>query len=40
VARGRTLLAGRTGGASPAAAKALELIDAARDGDRDAGFAR
>src|SRR6476660_4525201 len=30
----------KTGGASPAARKAVELIDAARDGDRDAGFAR
>ncbi len=40
VDRGRALVAGRTGGASPAARKALELIDAARDGDRDAGFAR
>ena len=30
----------RTGGASPAAAKAVELIAAAKDGDRDAGFAR
>ena len=40
VARGRTLVAAKTGGASPAAAKALELIDAARDGDRDAGFVR
>ena len=29
----------KTGGASPAARTALELIDAARDGDRDEGFA-
>jgi 3-hydroxyacyl-CoA dehydrogenase/enoyl-CoA hydratase/carnithine racemase len=40
VVRGRALVTGRTGGASPAAAAALDLIDAARDGDRDAGFAR
>lgn len=40
VARARALVQGRTGGASPAALKAVELIDAARDGDRDAGFAR
>ena len=40
VERARGIVASRTGGASPAAAKAVELIDAARDGDRDAGFAR
>lgn len=40
VARGRQVVAGRTGGASPAAALAVDLIEAARDGDRDAGFAR
>ncbi|SDD00923.1 3-hydroxyacyl-CoA dehydrogenase NAD-binding domain-containing protein [Nocardioides lianchengensis] len=40
VARGRQIVAGRTGGASPAAALAVDLIEAARDGDRDAGFAR
>ena len=40
VARGRQIVEGRTGGASPAAARAVDLIEAARDGDRDAGFAR
>lgn len=40
VARGRQVVAGRTGGASPAAALAVDLIEAARDGDRDRGFAR
>ncbi|MGZ4454598.1 MAG: 3-hydroxyacyl-CoA dehydrogenase NAD-binding domain-containing protein [Nocardioides sp.] len=40
VARGRQVAQAKTGGASPAALKAVELIDAARDGDRDAGFAR
>ena len=40
VARARQLVDAKTGGASPAARKAIELIDAARDGDRDAGFAR
>lgn len=40
VARGTQVAEQRTGGASPAARKAVELIDAARDGDRDAGFAR
>jgi 3-hydroxyacyl-CoA dehydrogenase/enoyl-CoA hydratase/carnithine racemase len=40
VARATATVESRTGGASPAAAKAVELIDAARDGDRDAGFAR
>ncbi|MFC4784816.1 3-hydroxyacyl-CoA dehydrogenase NAD-binding domain-containing protein [Nocardioides sp. MAHUQ-72] len=40
VARAAQVVESRTGGASPAARKAVELIDAARDGDRDAGFAR
>ena len=40
VARARALVEAKTGGASPAALKAVELIDAARDHDRDAGFAR
>jgi len=40
VERARALVQAKTGGASPAALKAVELIDAARDGDRDAGFAR
>ena len=40
VERARGLVQTKTGGASPAALKAVELIDAARDGDRDAGFAR
>jgi 3-hydroxyacyl-CoA dehydrogenase/enoyl-CoA hydratase/carnithine racemase len=40
VARGAQVAESRTGGASPAAKKAVELIDAARDNDRDAGFAR
>ncbi|GAB2454820.1 3-hydroxyacyl-CoA dehydrogenase NAD-binding domain-containing protein [Nocardioides hungaricus] len=40
VARGRGIVQAKTGGASPAALTAVELIDAARDGDRDAGFAR
>ena len=40
VARGRQVAQAKTGGASPAAAKAVELIEAARDNDRDAGFAR
>ncbi|QIK77437.1 3-hydroxyacyl-CoA dehydrogenase [Nocardioides piscis] len=39
IKRGEGLVAAKTGGASPAAAKALELIAAARDADRDAGFA-
>jgi 3-hydroxyacyl-CoA dehydrogenase/enoyl-CoA hydratase/carnithine racemase len=38
-ARAEGIVAARTGGASPAARKAVELIAAARDGDRDAGFA-
>ncbi|WP_028638089.1 3-hydroxyacyl-CoA dehydrogenase NAD-binding domain-containing protein [Nocardioides sp. URHA0032] len=40
IERARGLVQSRTGGASPAALQAVELIDAARDGDRDAGFAR
>jgi 3-hydroxyacyl-CoA dehydrogenase/enoyl-CoA hydratase/carnithine racemase len=40
VARGRELVRSRTGDASPAALRAVELIAAARDADRDAGFAR
>src|SRR6478735_8089948 len=40
VAKGAHVAESKTGGASPAARKAVELIDAARDGDRDAGFAR
>ncbi|WP_246355290.1 3-hydroxyacyl-CoA dehydrogenase NAD-binding domain-containing protein [Nocardioides ungokensis] len=40
VAKGAHVAESKTGGASPAAKKAVELIDAARDGDRDAGFAR
>jgi 3-hydroxyacyl-CoA dehydrogenase/enoyl-CoA hydratase/carnithine racemase len=40
VRRAQQVAQARTGGASPAALKAVELIDAARDGDRDAGFAR
>ena len=39
IERGRTVVAAKTGGGSPAAAKAVELIAAARDTDRDAGFA-
>ncbi|WP_296601548.1 3-hydroxyacyl-CoA dehydrogenase NAD-binding domain-containing protein [Nocardioides sp.] len=40
IERARALVQAKTGGASPAALKAVELIEAARDGDRDAGFAR
>ena len=40
VRRAEQVALARTGGASPAAAKAVELIAAAKDGDRDAGFAR
>nr|WP_246299062.1 3-hydroxyacyl-CoA dehydrogenase NAD-binding domain-containing protein [Nocardioides panaciterrulae] len=40
VAKARSVVEAKTGGASPAAKKAVELIEAARDGDRDAGFAR
>ena len=39
VKRGEQLVQSKTGGASPAAAKAVELIAAARDADRDQGFA-
>jgi 3-hydroxyacyl-CoA dehydrogenase/enoyl-CoA hydratase/carnithine racemase len=39
VARGRAVVASRTGGASPAAAKAVDLIEAARTATRDEGFA-
>ncbi|GAA5121515.1 3-hydroxyacyl-CoA dehydrogenase NAD-binding domain-containing protein [Alloalcanivorax gelatiniphagus] len=39
VERARGIVAAKTGGGSPAAAKAVELIAAARDTDRDAGFA-
>jgi len=39
VARARQIAEAKTGGASPAAARAVELIDAARSGDRDQGFA-
>ena len=39
VARGEQVVQDRTGGASPAAAKAVELIAAAKDADRDQGFA-
>ena len=39
VKRAEGIVAAKTGGASPAAAKAVELIAAARDSDRDAGFA-
>lgn len=40
VAHAAQVVEAKTGGASPAAKQAVELIDAARDGDRDAGFAR
>ena len=39
VKRAEGIVAAKTGGASPAAAKAVELIAAARDSDRDTGFA-
>jgi 3-hydroxyacyl-CoA dehydrogenase/enoyl-CoA hydratase/carnithine racemase len=39
ITRARAIVASKTGGGSPAAAKAVELIAAARDSDRDAGFA-
>lgn len=39
VARGRAFADVKVSGAAPAAYRALELIDAARDGDRDRGFA-
>jgi 3-hydroxyacyl-CoA dehydrogenase/enoyl-CoA hydratase/carnithine racemase len=37
--RAEGIVAAKTGGASPSARKAIELITAARDTDRDAGFA-
>ncbi len=39
VAKGRKIADAKTGGASPAAYRALDLIAAAQDSDRDAGFA-
>ena len=39
VAKARSVVEAKTGGASPAAKRAVELIEAARDGDRDDGFA-
>jgi 3-hydroxyacyl-CoA dehydrogenase/enoyl-CoA hydratase/carnithine racemase len=39
VARAEGIVQSKTGGASPAARKAVELIAGARDADRDAGFA-
>jgi 3-hydroxyacyl-CoA dehydrogenase len=39
VAKGRAVADARTGGASPAAYRALDLIAAAKDADRDEGFA-
>ncbi len=39
IARAEGIVAAKTGGASPAARKAIELIAGARDADRDAGFA-
>ncbi|WP_182523646.1 3-hydroxyacyl-CoA dehydrogenase NAD-binding domain-containing protein [Nocardioides dongkuii] len=39
VARGRQVVAARTGGASPAAALAVDLIEAARTATREEGFA-
>lgn len=39
IARAEGIVAAKTGGASPAAKKAIELIAGARDADRDAGFA-
>ncbi len=39
ITRGEGIVASKTGGASPAARQALELIAGARDADRDAGFA-
>lgn len=38
IERARQIVASKTGGGSPAARKAVELIAAARDTDRDAGF--
>jgi 3-hydroxyacyl-CoA dehydrogenase/enoyl-CoA hydratase/carnithine racemase len=39
IKRAEGIVAAKTGGASPAAKKAVELIAAAKDADRDAGFA-
>lgn len=39
IARAEGIVQSKTGGASPAARKAVELIALARDSDRDAGFA-
>jgi 3-hydroxyacyl-CoA dehydrogenase/enoyl-CoA hydratase/carnithine racemase len=39
VAKGRSIADAKTGGASPAAYRALDLIAAAKDGSRDEGFA-
>jgi len=39
IARAEGIVAAKTGGGSPAARKAVELIAAARDSDRDTGFA-
>ena len=39
IARAEGIVASKTGGASPAARQAIELIAGARDADRDAGFA-
>lgn len=39
IARAEGIVQSKTGGASPAAQKAVELIAGARDADRDAGFA-
>ena len=39
VAKGRSIADARTGGASPAAYRALDLIAAAKNGSRDEGFA-
>ncbi|WP_069812548.1 3-hydroxyacyl-CoA dehydrogenase NAD-binding domain-containing protein [Streptomyces sp. TP-A0874] len=38
IARGRAIADGKLHGAAPAAYRALDLIDSARDGDRQAGF--
>ena len=40
IKRAEAIVTGKTGNRSPAAGKAVELIAAARDNDRDAGFAR
>lgn len=39
IARAEGIVAAKTGGASPAAKRVIELIAGARDADRDAGFA-